>query len=160
MFWKNTKLKKAEETETSEKGVKKFTKNALIYALITVAVVFGMPRALSAALGTPFPMAAITSGSMWPELKTGSLVFIKGIDGRQAQVGDIVVFTNDNGTFTIHRVIELGETSLTTKGDANFTEDESISYDSVIGRTVTVFDKPLSIPHIGSVTVFAGNFRQ
>ena len=137
-----------------------FAVSMLIYILITGGILFGVPRGLSYALKTEFPMAAITSGSMWPELKIGSLVFIEGIDGRDAEIGDIIVFTNQNETFTIHRVAELKESTLTTKGDANFDADEPVLYEDVIGRTVTVFERPLSIPYIGSITVFASNLKQ
>ena len=132
-----------------------------MYVLITGGILFGLPKGLSYALNTDFPMAAITSGSMWPELKVGSLVFIEGIDGRDAQIGDIIVFRNDKtNTFTIHRVVELKKNTLITKGDANFKKDEPVSYENIVGRTVVVFNKPLSIPYIGSITVFASNLKQ
>lgn len=160
MSRKKTKSKAAAEQEPStQRRVFKFAKSLAIYAVITGVIVVGMPKALSSVLNTPFPMAAITSGSMWPELKVGSLVFIEGIDGRDAEIGDIVVFSNENNTFTIHRVTKLGENTLTTKGDANFGADEPIAYEDVIGRTVTAFGGPLSIPYIGSVTVFASNLK-
>ena len=150
----------AVKTASSSMGIRGAIINVLVYVLITGGMVLGVPRALSAVLNTPFPMAAITSGSMWPELKVGSLVFIQGIDGREVRVGDIIVFRNENNTFTIHRVAELKENSLTTKGDANFKEDEPIAYKDVIGRAVVVSGKPLSIPHLGSITVFASNLKQ
>ena len=138
----------------------RFAANVLVYILITGGIIFGLPKALSKTLNTSFPMAAITSGSMWPELKVGSLVFIEGIDGRDAEIGDIVVFSNENNTFTIHRVVELKKNTLITKGDANFKEDAPVPYEDVIGRSVTVFERPLTIPYMGSITVFASNLKQ
>lgn len=138
----------------------RFAVSMLVYVLITGGILFGVPRGLSLALNTDFPMAAITSGSMWPELKVGNLVFIEGINGRDAEIGDIVVFSNENNTFTIHRVAELKKNTLITKGDANFKDDKPVPYENVIGRTVSLFGKPLSIPYIGSITVFASNLKQ
>lgn len=128
---------------------------------IVLAIVIGVPKLLSWSLHTPFPMAAITSGSMWPALKTGDLVFIQGVAREQIAIGDIIVFRNEsNNTFTIHRVVKLDPDRLTTKGDANFENDLPVPYSTVIGRTFNLFkNKPLHLPYLGSVTVFASNLR-
>ena len=84
--------------------MKSFIINLIIYIAIIGGVVFGFPSALSWYLDTPYPMAAITSGSMWPVLKEGSLVFIKFVEKSEIEVGDIVVYRN-NKEFTIHRVV-------------------------------------------------------
>jgi signal peptidase I len=189
--------------------------------MVSVGVIFGLPKFLSWALNTDFPMAAITSGSMWPSLKEGDLVFIQGLeDGekdswrmefngiqipamvfsikdekrnleetlvsenlelrdsslipsfaislkkeaksyKNINTGDIVVYRNrSNNTFTIHRVIKLNEDSFVTKGDANFQEDAPARYEDLIGRALTLFSKPVHIPYLGSITVFANNLKE
>jgi signal peptidase I len=107
-------------------------------------------------------MAAITSGSMWPALKQGDLVFIKGINGKDDLTnGDIIVYRNEsNNTFTIHRVVKLGDEYVTTKGDANFNEDAPVEYKYVVGKTVILLGKPLRLPYLGSITVFASNLKR
>lgn len=134
--------------------MKSFIFNLIIYIAIVGAVVFGFPRALSWYLNTPYPMAAITSGSMWPVLKEGSLVFIKAVKKEDIKVGDIVVYRNEKG-FTIHRVAELRENDLTTKGDANFQKDIPAKYEDIIGKTLTIFGKPAAIPYLGLISVAA-----
>ena len=106
--------------------------NAVIYIAIIVSITVGIPKFLSWYLGTPYPMATITSGSMWPALKEGDLVFIKGIrDRAQITIGDIIVYRNkENNTFTIHRVVALGNDEITTQGDANFTKDAPVKYEN------------------------------
>jgi signal peptidase I len=99
-------------------------------------------------------MAAITSGSMWPALHEGDLIFIEGVGRDDLAVDDIVVWRNPNG-FTIHRITKLSENSLTTKGDANFTEDEPVKYEDVIGRTYNIFGKEARIPYLGMISVYA-----
>jgi len=138
-----------------------FLLNSFVYFAIIFGILIGLPRFLVWKLDTPYPMAAITSGSMWPDLKEGELVFIKGIDNKnQISIGDIIVFRNTlNDTLTIHRVIELGENTLVTKGDANFGEDKPISYNDVVGKTVMLNGKPFNIPYLGSITVFASNLK-
>lgn len=135
--------------------------NIAIYLVIIFGIIFGIPRFLTWKLHTTYPMAAITSGSMWPVLKEGDLVFIEGITREDIKIGDIIVFQNrTNNTLTIHRVVKLGEEKFTTKGDANFSEDMPALYDDVIGRTYNIGGKPLRIPYLGSVTMFASSVRK
>lgn len=130
--------------------------NFLVYVVIIVGIVYGLPKFLVWKLKTNYPMAAITSGSMWPVLKTGDLVFIKGVENQsQIQLKDIIVFRNrTTNTLTIHRVVNLSETKITTKGDANFSEDTPINFSDVIGKTLVWRGGPLHVPYLGSITVF------
>lgn len=151
----------AKEKPKKKKSFLKAFLDFMVYVVIVGVIVFGLPRFLVWKLGTNYPMAAITSGSMWPVLKTGDLVFIQGVKDRsEISEGNIIVFQNRvNNTLTIHRVIKLGETKITTKGDANFTEDAPVDYADVIGKALT-WGKgvPVRIPYLGSVTVFANEF--
>jgi signal peptidase I len=133
--------------------------NIAIYLTIVVATVWGLPRLLVYLLDTPYPMASITSGSMWPALKEGDLVFIQGVSRTDLSEGDIIVFRNGaGGTFTIHRIVELRENEIITKGDANFNNDElPVQYRDVVGRNLELFGAPFHIPYLGSVTVWANN---
>lgn len=125
----------------------------VLYLAILVGLIYGTPVALSYILKSEYPMAAITSSSMWPVLKKGDMVFIKGIgDKGEIMVGDIVVYQNALG-FTIHRVEKLNEDTLVTKGDANNTSDSPVQYEDVIGKTVHLGEKPLRIPLLGNVSI-------
>ena len=139
---------------------------SLIYIIIIAVLAVGTPKALSYALGTQHPVASITSGSMWPALKKGDLVFIKYADKNSLAVGDIVVYKNLSTSsrqvsgFTIHRIIELDEDVLKTKGDANNISDLPIKYDRVVGKTVNWKEKPFRIPQIGKLTIWASELRK
>jgi signal peptidase I len=138
------------------KKVLKVIVNFLIYIAIVAVIVFGLPTFLSWSLKTSYPMAAITSGSMWPVLHEGDLVFIQGIDKDQLKVGDIIVYRNTaNIGFTIHRIVKLEPNDLITRGDANFTDDAPVAYDNVVGRTFQVFGRNVRLPYLGFVTVYA-----
>lgn len=144
-----------------KKGFQSFVINFVVYICIVAGLVFGMPKFLAWALDTTFPMAAITSGSMWPALKEGDLVFIQGVDPHALNENDIIVYRNRvNNTFTIHRVISFGEDTLITKGDANFNEDAPVAYRDVVGRAFRLFGKHVRIPYLGSITVLANNLKQ
>lgn len=125
----------------------------LIYLAILAALVWGTPKGLAFVLKTKYPMASITSGSMWPALKTGDMVFIKGIENKdEIKVGDIIVYKNPLG-FTIHRVIEINENIIITKGDANNVSDAPVKFEEIIGKTLDFNNKPIRIPYLGQISI-------
>ena len=125
----------------------------IVYLAILAGLIFGTPQALSWVLGSEYPMAAITSGSMWPVLKRGDMVFIKGVrEKSEIEVGDIVVYRNPQG-FTIHRVEKKNENTVVTKGDANKTSDSPVAYEDIIGKTVEFRGKPFRIPMLGNISI-------
>lgn len=124
----------------------------LIYGMAFALIVWGAPKALAKILNTDYPIASITSSSMWPALKQGDLIFIKGVSGKNdIAIGDIVVYTNEKG-FTIHRVVELKEDTFITKGDANNINDKPVEYDKLIGKTVNFKNKPIRVPSLGKLS--------
>lgn len=132
----------------------------VLYIAIVIGVAFGTPKFLVYILETEYPIASITSNSMWPVLERGDVVFIKGVEKSQLRVGDIIVFRNSgkidksNSGFTIHRIISIDSGKIITKGDANNVADTPITFDKVIGRTVNWGEKPLIIPEVGKITIW------
>ena len=136
------------------KKIIKETIGWIVYIAILIGLIYGIPRGLTYVLKTDYPMASITSGSMWPSLKKGDFILIKGVESKEEiGVGDIVVYKNPKG-FTIHRVIKMNEDTFVTKGDANNVEDAPVSYDEIIGKPITINDKPIRIPFLGMVSLF------
>ena len=124
-----------------------------LYFALLFGLVFGVPKGLAYVLKTPYPMASISSSSMWPALKRGDLVFIKGVGHKnELEIGDIVVYKNIKG-FTIHRVVRLNDNTLTTKGDANNTFDAPISYTEVVGKAVKIGDRTIRLPLVGNISL-------
>jgi len=125
----------------------------IFYIAILAGLIYGIPRGLSYVLKTEYPMASITSGSMWPVLKRGDLILIKGINSKdEIKIGDIVVYKNPKG-FTIHRVVKLEWNAVTTRGDANNVDDQPVSYEEIIGKPLVINNKPLRIPFLGMISV-------
>lgn len=133
-----------------------FIKNVLgwiVYFIVLAGLIYGIPKAMSEVLETPYPLAAITSGSMWPVLKTGDLVLIKGVKGKSdIKIGDIIVYRNQIG-FTIHRVVKMNNETVVTKGDANNISDMPIGYSDIIGRAVIFNNNPFRIPMLGKINM-------
>lgn len=98
----------------------------------------------------------ILSGSMEPQIKIGDVVIIHKIEGKNAQVGDVILFPYQKNMKVIHRIIAVSEQQGTklfiTKGDANPEPDvDPVPADNVQGKVVTV------IPQMGWLTlVFRG----
>ena len=97
---------------------------------------------------------AVLSGSMEPELKTGSLIITRSIDAEEIEVGDIITFRSnaaDEGMVT-HRVIGIGHSSslyFETKGDANEDPDPfTVPARSLVGKVT------LHISYWGYFTLF------
>ena len=95
----------------------------------------------------------IASGSMEPNLPVGSLIFVSAVSAESIKNGDIITFfaANERDIVT-HRVTAMQEENgayvYTTKGDANNTDDQPLSYERVIGRVM------LSIPGMSSFVNF------
>ncbi len=130
----------------------------LAYLAVFLLIVWGTPFVLSQALGTQYPIASITSGSMWPKLKRGDIVFIRGLsaDKTDLQLGDIIVYRNERG-FTIHRIVKLEEDRLVTRGDANNVDDTPIEYGQIVGKVIYSGGNPIRIPYLGFISQLKGD---
>lgn len=73
----------------------------------------------------------ILSGSMEPTLSIDDLVFTKKVS--EIKIGDIIVFYDTDGKKIMHRVVEIEDDKVTTKGDANNTLDKPIKKEQVVG---------------------------
>lgn len=146
----------------------KISKEARGYILLVVvflAIVVGYTVVTRAISGTNFPLAAVQSPSMEPNIPTGSLIFIQRADGADVVVGppttgDVLVYffpdekITDYFIFTIyeptpwsHRAIQKTQINGTwyflTKGDANSAPDQNalkpstwVPEERVIGRVI------------------------
>lgn len=80
----------------------------------------------------------VVSGSMSNTINVGDIVIVK-IKDEQEQFfeNDIIVFKQDNYIIT-HRIISIEQNKITTKGDANNTEDKTINKEQIIGKVTNV----------------------
>jgi len=103
-----------------------------------------------------FQLEVVVSGSMEPNLKTGSLVIIQSVPPHQYRVGDIVSFhppIKERISVT-HRITKLyqsvsGVPEMATKGDANSNGDPWVtSLGAIEGKEV------MALPWIGYGVLF------
>ena len=123
--------------------------------VMTLGVIIGcVPLTVPKLFG--YQIYHITSGSMEPEIPTGSIIFAREVDPAQLQPKDVLVFYGGQGAdaTVTHRVVEnlREDRKLITKGDANAGNDVlPVPYQNVLGRM------ELSVPELGfMVSVFAG----
>lgn len=97
----------------------------------------------------------VTSGSMEPEIATGSLVYVDaGYPVEKIKENDVIQFELMDGTDILHRVIEVEseDSCFQTKGDANDTADLGrIHFEQYRGKFLA------AIPYIGYGIKFFGN---
>ena len=102
-------------------------------------------------VGNQLPMpfgyggAVVLSGSMEPVMSKGDLIIVS--ESKPYDINDIVVF-QDKSSLVVHRVIAVDSDTITTKGDANNTEDNPVSKSAVKGTVVAV------IPSVGTIVSF------
>ena len=75
----------------------------------------------------------VASGSMENGIHIGDYIIVKKTN--EYNVGDIVTYEKD-GYYVTHRIIKIEGDKVTTKGDANNTEDEEFNRNQIIGRYI------------------------
>ena len=93
----------------------------------------------------------VLSGSMEPTYHVGSLIYVKDVDYKELEAGDVITFMLDEDTVATHRITEVvpdeeepDTLRYRTKGDANDAEDgKLVHYKNVIGSPV------FTIPYLG-----------
>ena len=94
----------------------------------------------------PLRLCFVPSGSMEPNIPTWSLCFVNVWKSYEdIEEGDVVVYIRkSDGMRIIHRVIEITDDALVTKGDANRIDDgPSVTPDNLYGKYI------FHIPKIG-----------
>lgn len=99
----------------------------------------------------------VSTGSMEPTLKTGSIIIVKSTVADEVRAGDIICFYSRDpkisGIPNTHRVNEISEDDgrriFITKGDANYVVDEYPVYgEDIVGVYVTEITSSTKIASI------------
>lgn len=91
----------------------------------------------------------VISGSMEPEIETGSYIIIRETNSEELMVGDIITFISKEpaiyGMYNTHRIYDIckdtytGETLFITKGDAHTESDAyPVQEEEIVGKLVKV----------------------
>ena len=111
---------------------------------ITVAAVLAVTAFLITIVTAGYRPYVVLSGSMEPEIRTGSICLIDtGYRYEELKVGDVIAFTNGRISVT-HRVHEIRDGLIQTKGDANESPDHYF-----IGEGNYIGKYAWSVPYAG-----------
>lgn len=96
-----------------------------------------------------FKSKIVLSGSMEPNIRTGSIVYIKDVKANSLKENDVITFNLNNMTCT-HRIVSIDyeNETIITKGDANISNDNPISFNDVEGKVM------FSVPFLGYVLFY------
>ena len=131
--------------------------NTVTWILVAVLIVMAVLLAGIRLIGLR-PLTVL-SGSMEPVYSPGDLIYVKEVDYRDLEAGDIITFMLSEDTIATHRIVEVipDETDPSvvryrTKGDANESEDGSLVHcRNVVGTPVW------SLPKMGYVANYIQN---
>ena len=87
----------------------------------------------------------VLSGSMEPTIKTGEVIVIHA--QKDYKIKDILTY-REGGILVTHRIVDETETTYTTRGDVNNTDDPPIKKTQAIGKTI------FHIPYLGKAILF------
>lgn len=126
---------------------------------ILVALVVLLAVALVGVRLVGIQVFTVLSGSMEPAYHVGSLIYVKSVDYKELEPGDVITFMLDENTVATHRIVEVvpdeddPETlRFRTKGDANDSEDGGlVHYKNVIGTPI------FTIPKLGYLASYIQN---
>ena len=128
--------------------------NGVTTVLVVLVVILALLLVGARVVG--LQVFTVLSGSMEPTYHTGSVIYVKKVDYRELQSGDVITFMLDEDTVATHRVVEVvpdeedpSVLRYRTKGDANDAEDGGlVHYKNVIGSPV------FTIPYLGYVSSY------
>ncbi|MBO0991630.1 signal peptidase I SipW [Bacillus sp. SD088] len=129
---------------------------SILLIVLLISMVFIIIASRSAG-GEPslfgYQLKAVLSGSMEPELKTGSIILVQQTeDTTNFAKNDVITFRTNENILITHRVIEMennGEQYL-TQGDANNAPDvEPVMAQNVVGKY-----SGFTVPYVGYALQF------
>lgn len=130
------------------KSIGKFVKGLSTFWTVVVFV-FAIALLLMRFAVLPFGYEPIwcMSNSMAPEFHEGALCYIdKNYDTNAIEKGDIIAYQLSNGAMVTHRVYDVTDEGVITKGDANKSVDFApVAKEQIIGENV------LQIEYLGNL---------
>lgn len=126
-----------------------------IYVCVSLVALFSMVLLASSLPVAGWRSFSVQTGSMEPDIKAGSLVFVHKTSPDDLKPGDVLTYVSraDKSQTVTHRlrevrVNEMGTREFIVKGDANRSPDEPVSDGQIVGKVL------YHLPYLGSVSNF------
>jgi len=122
----------------------------VLSALLIVGILyFGIQGTMFLVLRTDSPLRAVSSNSMKPTFERGDMLVLEGVHSlNELKIGDIIVYQDLSGKPIVHRIVNIQDNIITTKGDANPSPDSPITFEQVKGKVL------FWIPRIGYISLW------
>ena len=82
-----------------------------------------------------YAVLQVVSPSMEPTIHVGDIVIID-TKANDYQEKNIVTYEDENGLLVTHRIVDIDNYYMVTKGDNNESDDGDISLDAIVGKLV------------------------
>lgn len=119
----------------------------LVFVVISSKAAGGEPSILG------YQLKTVLSGSMEPNIKTGSIILVESVkDTAKFKQGDVITFKTKDNILITHRIIEVDNNGqrYITKGDNNNGPDvEPVLAQNIVGKYAE-----LTVPYAGYVLHF------
>ncbi|MBQ7410810.1 MAG: signal peptidase I [Clostridia bacterium] len=116
---------------------KEFFKNVIILFLIVVLIEICYSKFVEKEYPVKlfgFSFLCVTTGSMEPTIDSGELIIIREKD--KYLENDIVTYLDDDGFLITHRIVNINEGKLITKGDNNNLNDPEVQMENIQGKVI------------------------
>ena len=81
----------------------------------------------------------------------------QGVDeAADLNVGDIIAYNDETSGLILHRIIAIDGEEILTQGDANLDADDPITFDQLVGRTLSLGGRLARIPYGGNIPILFG----
>ena len=128
--------------------MKKFLKsflNICLWVICSIALTIAVNSWIQVQQGIQQPMifgwgfAVVETGSMEPNVPTGSLIVIQDCD--EYAVDDVITYVDYRGMSITHRIKSIEDGVVVTQGDANNTADVPFTEEAITGKVQLVVPK-------------------
>ena len=102
-----------------------------IFAIVSFAGILGIFGKVS--------LMNVVSNSMVPTFQKGDLIAVSK-NYNDIAIGDVIVFSTGE-KMVVHRIVEMSDSTILTKGDNNIVNDDPIDVRAVQGEVFAVFPK-------------------
>ena len=125
------------------KAIKNILINTIIFILVIIAILAVYSFIQLNILGKDYcnifgySIFQIATGSMSGTMEIEDIIIVE-LGNENIKQQDIITF-KDNDNFITHRVLNVENDTLITKGDSNNTEDAPIKRENVIGKVIFTF---------------------
>ena len=105
----------------------------IIIVILLALIIFGILNRNKPVPVCGYYFFTVLSGSMEDTLHIGDNIIVK--ESSEYEVGDIITYKKDN-SYVTHRITKIDGDMITTKGDANDTEDIPFNKNKILGKLV------------------------